>query len=44
MAGDLGPESIVFIAAADSPLAGVPLLVVGNEISGSTTVYRLGME
>ncbi|MBO9468968.1 choice-of-anchor I family protein [Endozoicomonas sp. G2_2] len=43
-AGDLGPESIVFIAAADSPLAGVPLLVVGNEISGSTTVYRLGME
>lgn len=44
MAGDLGPESIVFIAAADSPLAGVPLLVVGNEISGSTTVYRLGLE
>ena len=44
MAGDLGPESIVFVAAADSPIEGTPLLVVGNEISGSTTLYRLTLE
>ena len=43
-AGDLGPESIVFIAAADSPEPGTPMLAVGNEISGSTTLYRLGRE
>ena len=43
-AGDLGPESIVFIAAADSPEPGTPMLAVGNEISGSTTLYRLGGE
>ncbi|WP_353221835.1 choice-of-anchor I family protein [Salinisphaera sp. C84B14] len=43
-AGDLGPESIVFIAADSSPLAGVPLLAVGNEVSGSTTLYRLDLE
>ncbi|MDT0634799.1 choice-of-anchor I family protein [Spectribacter hydrogenoxidans] len=41
-AGDLGPESIVFIPAADSPLGdGVPLLAVGNEVSGTTTIYRV---
>lgn len=43
-AGDLGPESIVFIAAEDSPETGIPMLAVGNEISGSTTLYRLGRE
>ena len=43
-AGDLGPESIVFIAADSSPLAGVPLLAVGNEVSGSTTLYRLDLK
>jgi len=41
-AGDLGPESIVFIAGdADEPSA---LLAVGNEVSGSTTLYRLALE
>lgn len=42
-AGDLGPESIVVIPAAQSPIPGVPLLAVGNEISGTTTLYRIGV-
>ncbi len=39
-AGDLGPESITFISAEDSP-AGIPLLGVGNEVSGSTTLIAV---
>ncbi len=38
-AGDLGPEGFVFISPEDSP-NGEALLVVGNEISGTTTVYE----
>lgn len=38
--GDLGPESIEFVAAADSP-TGRALIVVGNEISGTTTLYDI---
>lgn len=38
--GDLGPEGLIFIAAKNSP-NGHPLLVVGNEVSGSTAVYEV---
>lgn len=38
--GDLGPESIKFVAASDSP-NGMPLLIIGNEVSGTVTVYQV---
>lgn len=38
--GDLGPESIVFVSAEDSP-NGEPLLIVGNEVSGTTAIYQI---
>ena len=41
LAGDLGPESILFIGKKDSPKKGVPLLVIANEVSGTTTIYAV---
>ncbi len=35
---DLGPEGVYFIAAENSP-NGQPLLMVGNEVSGTTTIF-----
>ncbi|WP_198663425.1 choice-of-anchor I family protein [Jiangella endophytica] len=40
-AGDLGPEGLEFIPADVSPIPGTALLAVGNEVSGSTTFYRI---
>ncbi len=39
-AGDLGPESVLFVSAADAP-GDSPLLIVGNEVSGTTTIYEI---
>lgn len=39
-AGDLGPEGFTFVDKADSP-NGKYLLIVGNEVSGTTTVYEV---
>lgn len=38
--GDLGPEGLHFIPAAKSP-NGKPLLIVGNEVSGTTAVFEI---
>ena len=38
--GDLGPEGIVFITAANSP-TGQPLLLLANEISSTVAVYGI---
>ncbi len=38
--GDLGPEGVHFVTATDSP-NGKPLVLVGNEVSGTTAVYQI---
>ncbi len=43
-AGDLGAEGLIVIEASKSPIPGVPLLVVANEVSGTTTVFRIDRE
>jgi len=39
-AGDLGPEGFTFVDAQQSP-NGKPLLIVGNEVSGTTSIYQV---
>ena len=39
-AGDLGPEGITFLSADESP-SGEAALVVGNEVSGTTSLYSV---
>lgn len=39
-AGDLGPEGMLFIPQGQSP-SGTPLLVIGNEVSGTTTLWEI---
>ena len=39
-AGDLGPEGMAFVSKEDSP-NGKALLIVGNEVSGTTSVYTI---
>ncbi|MFT6125049.1 MAG: hypothetical protein ACJAV0_001190 [Shewanella sp.] len=43
LAGDLGPEGMKFIASQYSP-TGLPLLLIGNEVSGTTVVYQLRLQ
>lgn len=43
-AGDLGAEGIMVIEAGNSPIPGVPLLVVANEVSGTTTLFRINRD
>lgn len=39
---DLSPEGIIFIPAAASP-TGQPLVVTGNEVSGTATIYSINV-
>ncbi|WP_130648715.1 choice-of-anchor I family protein [Egicoccus halophilus] len=39
-AGDLGAEGLLFVAGKDSP-TGRPMLVVANEVSGTTTLFSI---
>ncbi len=41
-AGDLGPEGLQFVKASHNN-RGLPLLFVANEVSGTITVYEMGM-
>ncbi len=40
--GDLGPESILFVGADESP-NGEPLLIVGNEVTGTTAIFQVNL-
>ena len=40
-AGDVAPEGLRFIPAAQSP-NGRPILATANEVSGTTTLYQIG--
>lgn len=40
--GDLGPEGLFFVPASESP-NGAPLLIVGNEVSGTTAIWQIAL-
>jgi hypothetical protein len=40
LVGDLGPESIKFVAADYSP-TGNPMIILGNEVSGTTSFFNI---
>ena len=40
--GDLGPESIHFVSADNSP-SGEPLILVGNEVSGTMAIFSVSI-
>ncbi|WP_068402067.1 choice-of-anchor I family protein [Kribbia dieselivorans] len=40
--GDLGPEGLTFVSQADSPTK-QPMLLVGNEVSGTTTAWQINL-
>jgi hypothetical protein len=42
LTGDRGPEGVHFIAAEKSP-NGKPLLIVGNETSGTTAILQVNL-
>ncbi len=42
-AGDLGPEGVIFIPRWQSPI-GAPLLVLANEVSGTTRLFKVVTE
>lgn len=41
-AGDLGPEGLTYVPFWQSP-SSRPLLIVSNEVSGTTTIYELDL-
>ncbi|CAA0124041.1 Uncharacterised protein [Halioglobus japonicus] len=42
LVGDLGPESIKVVPAQDSP-TGSPMLILGNEVSGTTSFFNIAV-
>lgn len=40
--GDRGPEGLIFVPAAKSP-NGKPLLIIGHEVSGTTSILQLNL-
>lgn len=40
--GDLGPETIQFVSAEKSP-TGSAVIIIGNEVSGTVSIYEVGV-
>ena len=43
LTGDLGPEGVEFVPAVRSPNK-EPLVIVGNEVSGTTAIFRVDLQ